>query len=162
MAGIGLDAAVVAATHDGLKKRIGRAAYPLTGLLKFGRLEMPPIHGGPLPRPANLVVVGRTPLYGGDFPLMPDAETFGRRLGLFAFHSPHRLSALKAMLAIVMRGGKVPRSNVSLISRGAGEQFNFRTETACHFQVDGEYAGSAREFHIGVSQQPLKIWLPGE
>ena len=159
MAGIGLDAAVVAATHDALKKRIGRVSYPVTGLLKFGRLEMPPIFGDRLPRPANLVVVGRTPLYGGNFPLMPDAETFGRQLGLFAFHSPHRLSALKAMLTIVARGGRIPRANMSWITRGGGEQFNFRTEADCHFQVDGEYAGSGREFAIGVSQQPLKIWL---
>lgn len=159
MAGIGLDAAVVAATHDGLKKKIGRVAYPVTGLLKFGGMELPPIHGDLLPRAASLVVVGRTPLYGGTFPLMPDAETFGRRLGLFAFHSTRRMAALKAMLAVVARGGKIPRSNDALISRGAGEAFNFHTETACHFQVDGEYAGSAREFAVGVSDHPLKIWL---
>ena len=66
------------------------------------------------------------------------------------------------MLTVVARGGKIPRSSDALISRGAGEKFNFRTETDCHFQVDGEYAGSAREFHIGVSEQPLKIWLAGK
>lgn len=159
MAGLGLDAAVVAATHDGLKKRIGRIAYPVTGLMRFGGLEKPPITGDLLPRPASLVVVGRTPLYGGTFPLMPDADTFGRRLGLFAFHSSRRLSTLKAMLQIIARGGRLPRTNDALISRGAGERFNFRTETLCHFQVDGEYAGSAREFAIGVSDQPLKLWL---
>ena len=82
------------------------------------------------------------------------------REGLFAFHSPHRLSALKAMLTIVARGGRIPRANMSWITRGAGEQFNFRTEADCHFQVDGEYAGSGREFAIGVSELPLKIWLP--
>jgi diacylglycerol kinase family enzyme len=142
-----------------LKKRIGRVAYPLTGLMRFGKLEKPPITGDFLTRPASLVVVGRTPLYGGTFPLMPDAETFGRRLGLFAFHSSRRLSTLKAMLTIVARGGRPPRQSDALISRGAGERFTFRTETPCHFQVDGEYAGSAREFTVGVSEKPLKLWL---
>jgi diacylglycerol kinase (ATP) len=162
IAGIGLDAAVIDATDVRLKERIGRIAYPLSGLMKYGRLKKPAITGGPLSRPASMVAVGRTPLYAGAYPLMPDADTFGRRFGLFALHGTRRLQILRALYAIVARGGRLPLENIRQISRGAGEHFLFKTETPCPFQVDGDYRGTAREFEIGVSKLPLRVWLPGE
>lgn len=160
VAGIGLDAEVIKATDLRLKKRIGRFAYPATAIMKYGSLKKPAITGAPLTRPASMIAIGRTPLYAGAYPLMPDAEVFGRRFGLFAFHGTRRMHVLRALYALVARGGKLPLERMREISRGAGEAFHFKTETPCPFQIDGDYRDTATEFKIGVSKEPLQLWLP--
>ena len=162
VAGIGLDAAVINATNLKLKKRIGRFAYPFTAVMKYGGLQKPAITGGPLTRPASMIAIGRTPLYAGAYPLMPDAEVFGRRFGLFAFHGTRRMQVLRALYALVARGGKLPLERMREISRGAGEEFHFKTETPCPFQIDGDYRGTATEFTVKVSQEPLQLWMPAK
>ena len=160
IAGIGLDAAMIDATDVKLKHRIGRSAYAISGLLKFNRLKKPAITGGPLTRPASMVAIGRTPLYAGAYPLMPDADIFGRRFGMFAFHGTRRMQILKALYAIAWRGGKLPLEKIREISRGTGEQFQFETPTPCPFQIDGDVRGEATQFEITVSKLPLLIWMP--
>lgn len=159
MAGIGLDAAIVAATdaRPGVKRRIGRTAYPLVAVAKFPALPKPPIHGHPLEKPAAMVAIGRVPLYGGQFALMPDAEPFGRALGLFALHSARRRALLPFVAGLIGRGGRLPAGGG--YTRAAGESFRFTAEHDCDYQVDGEWAGAAREFSIGVSESPLKLWV---
>ena len=160
VAGIGLDAEVIKATDLRLKKRIGRFAYPFTAVMKYGGLKKPAITGAPLSRPASMIAIGRTPLYAGAYPLMPDADIFGRRFGMFAFHGTRRMQILKALYAIAWRGGKLPLEKIREISRGTGEQFHFETPTPCPFQIDGDVRGEATEFEIGVSKLPLLIWMP--
>lgn len=78
MAGIGLDAAVVAATRLRRKRRLGWVAYATSGT---ARLSLPPatftvsIDGGePLTRTARCVVVGNAGLLPGGFLLLPAAR----------------------------------------------------------------------------------------
>jgi diacylglycerol kinase (ATP) len=76
MAGIGLDAAVVAATH--LKHQLGWVAYAVTGA---AHLTLPPatftirLDGGePFTRVARCVVAGNSGLLPGGFSLLPAAR----------------------------------------------------------------------------------------
>jgi hypothetical protein len=39
---------------------------------------------------------------------MPDADTFGRRFGMFAFHGSRKLQILEALYAIVASGKGYP------------------------------------------------------
>lgn len=163
MAGLGLDAAIVAAADGNpqLKKSIGRLSYPWTGLRSFGAIPKSPFSGSVLDRPASLVVVGRTPLYGGSFPLMPDADTWGRTLGVFAAHAFDRRSLLRVIAALALRAGRPAPRSTRLITRASGEAFTFDSPVECDFHVDGEWAGRARNFLLAVSSEPLRIWVPG-
>ena len=78
MAGIGLDAAVVAATREQLKRRLGWVAYAAAGVT---RLALPPRDftvrlddAEPLRRRARCVVVANAGLLPGGFTLLPGAR----------------------------------------------------------------------------------------
>jgi diacylglycerol kinase family enzyme len=78
MAGIGLDAAVVAAAGERLKRRLGWAAYAAAGVR---RLALPPREftirpdgAEPLRRRARSVVVANAGLLPGGFTLLPAAR----------------------------------------------------------------------------------------
>ncbi len=160
MAGIGLDAAIVAATDakPAVKRKIGRTAYPLMAIAKFADLPKPPIRGPALMKPATVVTVGRVPLYGGQFALMPDAETFGKKLGLFALHGARRRSLVPFVVKLIGRGGRLPTEGTDF-TRAVGDAFLFSSEQDCDFQVDGEWAGTAREFTVKVCEKPLRLWV---
>lgn len=78
MAGIGVDAAVVATTRRLLKLRLGWLAYAEAGLVHLrGRLDRFTVRldgGKPLERRARAVVVGNAGLLPGGFVLLPDAR----------------------------------------------------------------------------------------
>src|SRR6266581_1566647 len=83
MAGIGLDAAVVAAAHERLKRRFGWAAYAMAGLT---RLSLPPREftvrlddAEPITRRARCVVVANAGLLPGGFTLLPAAGAWASR-----------------------------------------------------------------------------------
>ena len=78
MAGIGLDAAVVGATREQLKRRFGWVAYAVSGVTK---LSLPPRDftvrlddAEPLRRRARCVVVANAGLLPGGFTLLPGAR----------------------------------------------------------------------------------------
>jgi diacylglycerol kinase (ATP) len=157
MTGIGLDAAIVAAADSDprLKKSIGRLSYPWTGVRRFSAIPKPPITGLSLPHAASLVVAGRTPLYGGSFPLMPDAQLWGRTLGLFAAHAFSRRGLLHATASLALSAGRPASSSSRRVTRAMGEVFEFAAAAECDYQVDGEWIGRARAFTIAVSAAPL-------
>ena len=78
MAGMGLDAAVVAATPDVLKPRLGWLAYAAAGMAHLpGRsheFQVCMDDGQPVTRRARCVVVGNTGLLPGGFVLLPGAR----------------------------------------------------------------------------------------
>ncbi len=78
MAGIGLDAAVVGATPQVLKERLGWLGYAAAGVARLpGRRHEFTVwldDGPPLTRRARSVVVGNAGLLPGGFTLLPDAR----------------------------------------------------------------------------------------
>ena len=97
MAGMGLDAAVVAGTK--LKHQLGWLAYAMSGAV---HLALPPTRftiklddGPPIERTARSVVVGNSGLLPGGFSLLPDARLDDGVLdvGVLAPHGPLRLAA---------------------------------------------------------------------
>ena len=92
MAGMGLDAAVVAGTR--LKHQFGWLAYAMSGAV---HLALPPTRfsirldgGAPVEREARSVVVGNSGLLPGGFSLLPDARPDDGLLdvGVLAPHGP--------------------------------------------------------------------------
>lgn len=92
MAGMGLDARVVAATR--LKHHLGWLAYAMSGAV---HLAMPPARftirmdgGDPIERAARSVVVGNSGLLPGGFSLLPDARVDDGLIdvGILAPHGP--------------------------------------------------------------------------
>jgi diacylglycerol kinase family enzyme len=92
MAGLGLDAAVVAATK--MKHQLGWFAYAMSGA---AHLALPPARftirlddGPPIERRARSVVVGNTGLLPGGFALLPNARVDDGMLdvGVLAPHGP--------------------------------------------------------------------------
>ena len=98
MAGMGLDAAVVAGTK--LKHQLGWLAYAMSGAV---HLALPPTRftitlddGEPIERTARSVVVGNSGLLPGGFSLLPDARLDDGVLdvAVLAPHGPVRLAAV--------------------------------------------------------------------
>lgn len=160
MAGIGLDAAVVAAAPERLKRRIGWAAYALAGLT---RLSLPPREftvrlddAEPITRRARSVVVANVGLLPGGFTLLPAARLDDGRLDVGVLAPAGPGGWLRVAGRVLARG------------RGLGEPLEswqarrvvISADTDLLRQVDGEIAAPARTLGVSVCPGALVVRQP--
>ena len=169
MAGIGLDAAVVGATREQLKRRLGWVAYAAAGVT---RLALPPRDftvrlddAEPLRRRARCVVVANAGLLPGGFTLLPGARLDDGRLDV-------GILAPSGTWGWVRVAGRVLAPGRPLAGRGdrhgdwALECFQARriqvsAATALPRQVDGEIIAPGRTLIVSVRPGALIVRLPG-
>ncbi len=160
MAGIGLDAAVVEAAREQLKRRLGWVAYAVSGAT---RLSLPPhdftvcLDGaGPLRRRARCVVVANAGLLPGGFTLLPRAKLDDGLLDVGILAPSGTWGWVQVAGRVLARGGR---------QDGPLEQFQARrvqisADAELPRQVDGEMVAPGRTLSVSVCPGVLVVRQP--
>jgi diacylglycerol kinase family enzyme len=160
MAGIGLDAEVVAATPRLLKRRAGWLAYGAAGIAHLaGRGERFTVRlddDEPLARQARCVVVGNAGLLPGGFTLLPQARLDDGLLdvGILAPAGPAGwLRVAHQVLTGSDRGGRP-------LERHQARRVEIRAETELPREVDGEVITPGRSLTVTLLRRALTVRVP--
>lgn len=158
MAGMGLDARVVAATR--LKHHLGWLAYAMTGA---AHLALPPDRftirmdgGAPVERAARSVVVGNSGLLPGGFSLLPDARIDDGLLdvGILAPHGP--LGWPRVAARVLMHSHHQDRQ----LERFQAREVEITAHTVLPREVDGDIVAPARTLTVAVRPGALLARVP--
>ncbi|HKZ80196.1 MAG TPA: diacylglycerol kinase family protein [Pyrinomonadaceae bacterium] len=138
MAGIGLDASVVRRVHPGLKKRLGKGAFWVSGLSHLARWQPSSfnlqVNGQVFP--ATFAIIGKAASYGGNLRVTPRAQLERPEFEICIISSHSRLRYLQ-LLSYVMRSG-VPADRRGVHFLHATQ---VRATGDAPVQVDGELIG---------------------
>lgn len=158
MAGMGLDAAVVAATR--LKHQIGWLAYAISGAAHLAlaptRFTISLDGGPPVEREARSVVVGNSGLLPGGFRLLPDARPDDGVLdvGVLAPHGPFGWTRLAAR--VLTHSGR----RDGMLERFQARTVEITTAAPLPREVDGELVTAARSLTVSVRPGALTVRMP--
>ncbi|HET6192551.1 MAG TPA: diacylglycerol kinase family protein [Trebonia sp.] len=158
MAGMGLDAAVVAGTR--LKHQFGWLAYAVSGA---AHLALPPSRfsirldgGAPVERTARSVVVGNSGLLPGGFSLLPDARPDDGLLdvGVLAPRGPLGWPRLAARV--------LARSHHEdgMLERFQARKVEISATAPLPREVDGELVAASRSLTVTVVPSALTVRMP--
>ena len=160
MAGIGLDAEVVAATPRLLKRRAGWLAYAAAGIAHLpGRGERFTVRlddDEPLARQARCVVVGNAGLLPGGFTLLPQARLDDGLLdvGILAPSGP--AGWLRVAHRVLTGSGRDGRQ----LERHQARRVEIRAETELPREVDGEVITPGRSLTVTLLRRALTVRVP--
>ena len=158
MAGMGLDAAVVAGTR--LKHQFGWLAYAVSGAV---HLALPPARfsirldgGAPVERTARSVVVGNSGLLPGGFSLLPDARPDDGLLdvGVLAPHGPLGWPRLAAR--VLARSHHEDR----MLERFQARKVEISATAPLPREVDGELVTASHSLTVTVVPSALTVRMP--
>ena len=160
MAGIGLDAAVVGAAREQLKRRFGWVAYAVSGVT---RLSLPPRDftvclddAEPLRRRARCVVVANAGLLPGGFTLLPGARLDDGLLDV-------GILAPCGTWGWVRVGGRVlarDRRQDRMLERFQARRIQISADVDLPRQVDGEIVAPGRTLSVSVCPGVLVVRQP--
>ena len=158
MAGMGLDAAVVAGTK--LKHHLGWLAYAMSGAV---HLAVPPVRftirlddGAPIEREARAVVAGNSGLLPGGFSLLPDARVDDGLLdvGVLAPYGPFGWPRLATR--VLMHSHHEDR----MLERFQAQKVEISTFALLPREVDGELVPSSHSLTVNVQPNALTVRMP--
>jgi YegS/Rv2252/BmrU family lipid kinase len=158
MAGMGLDAAVVAGTR--LKHRFGWLAYAMSGAVHLAlapasfsiRLD----DGAPIERQARSVVVGNSGLLPGGFCLLPRARLDDGVLDVGVL-APHGLFGWTRLAARVLtRSHRQDR----MLERFQARKVEITTQAPLPREVDGEIVTAGRTLTAAILPSALTVRMP--
>jgi diacylglycerol kinase family enzyme len=158
MAGMGLDAAVVAATK--MKHQLGWLAYAMSGA---AHLALPPARfaialdgAAPFERAARSVVVGNSGLLPGGFGLLPDARLDDGLLdvGVLAPHGPLGWPRLAARVLTHSR------RQDKMLERFQARRVEITASVTLPREVDGEVVPAGRTLTVTVQAGALTVRVP--
>jgi diacylglycerol kinase family enzyme len=160
MAGIGLDAAVVAAAGEQLKRRFGWAAYAAAGMRKLTT----PVHeftvrlddAEPLRRPARSVVVANAGLLPGGFTLLPGARLDDGLLDVGILAPSGAWDWIRLAGRLLARDRRQDRA----LQRLQARRVRISADGILPRQVDGEIIPPGRALSVSVCPQALVVRLP--
>jgi len=140
MAGAGLDAEIVYHLNGGLKDALGKVAYWVAGLSRFGRrLPEFTVETESGAYRASFALVSRVRNYGGDLEIAPSISLLDDEFEVVLFDGSSTLPYMKYFLGVLvhriqgMRGVSIFRTRKVLLT-GA-------EQGKVYVQVDGESAG---------------------
>ena len=160
MAGLGLDAAVVGAAGEQLKRRLGWVAYAVSGA---ARLALPPCNftlrlddGEPLRRRARCVVVANAGLLPGGFTLLPEARLDDGRLDIGILAPSGTWGWVRVAGRVLARGQRQDRS----LERFQARRVQISADVDLPRQVDGEIVAPGRTLSVSVCPGVLVVRQP--
>ena len=160
MAGIGLDAAVVAAAGEQLKRRFGWAAYAAAGMRKLTT----PSHeftvrlddDEPLRRRARSVVVANAGLLPGGFTLLPGASLDDGLLDVGILAPSGAWDWIRLAGRLLARDRRQDRA----LQRLQARRVQVSADGVLPRQVDGEIVPPGRALSVSVCPRALVVRLP--
>jgi YegS/Rv2252/BmrU family lipid kinase len=158
MAGMGLDAAVVAGTK--LKHQFGWLAYAVSGAV---HLTLPPTRfsirldgGTPVEREARSVVVGNSGLLPGGFSLLPDARLDDGVLDVGVL-APHGLWGWPRLATRVLTHS---HRQDRMLERFRARKVEVTTSALLPREVDGELVTAGHSLTVTVQPGALTVRMP--
>jgi diacylglycerol kinase family enzyme len=160
MAGLGLDAAIIADAPDGLKKHVGWAAYVVSTLKNlnhpFVKVEITIDDKPPVRRRARTVVIGNVGTLQANIPLLPDAKPDDGKIDLVVL-APRRVSHWPRLaLSLVIKSMAEGRH----IERFTGHTIQVKAATPVRRQLDGDEIGNGRILTAKVDPEALLVRVP--
>lgn len=160
MAGLGLDAKMLAGASEPVKKRFGWAAYVLSALRHLRdrpmRITLRADGDPPLRRRASGVIAGNVGALQGGLPLLPDAEPDDGRLDVVVLTARGFGGWLRVAAQVALRrpGG------TDRVLRRTFRELRVETDRAHLWQLDGEVMGRTRQLVITVRPGALRVRVP--
>ena len=160
MAGIGLDAVVVAAAGEQLKRRLGWVAYAVSGL---ARLSLPPRDftvrlddAEPLRRRARCVVVANAGLLPGGFTLLPEARLDDGLLDVGILAPSGTWGWMRVAGQVLARDRRDDRA----LERSQARRVQISADVDLPRQADGEILAPAHTLSVSVRPGVLLVRQP--
>jgi diacylglycerol kinase family enzyme len=157
MAGVGLDAAIMAGAQERLKARVGSAAYVVSGFQNFlgpqFKVRLKVDGEGEFSRRTRTVVVGNCGKLFGGLVLMPEARLDDGMLDSVVL-SPRGVVGWSAVAGHVVTR---QRRGHALIDRHAGQEIRIDVDEPQVVQLDGDTIGSARSMTARVDHLALVV-----
>jgi diacylglycerol kinase family enzyme len=160
MAGLGLDAAIIADAPDSLKKRVGWAAYVVSTLKNlnhpFIRVEITIDDRPPIIRRARTVVIGNVGTLQANIPLLPEAKPDDGRINGVVL-APRRLAHWPRLaLSLVIKSIHESRH----IERFSGKTIQLRTVDPVRRELDGDQIPDGQTLTASVDPAALLVRVP--
>ncbi|MGC4944342.1 diacylglycerol/lipid kinase family protein [Kribbella sp. DT2] len=160
MAGLGLDAAIIADAPDDLKKRVGWAAYVVSTVRNlnhpFVKVEITVDDKSPITRRARTVVIGNVGTLQANIPLLPDAKPDDGKIDLVVL-APRRISHWPRLaLSLVIKSLNEGRH----IERFTGQRIQVKADKVVGRQLDGDTIGNGRILSAEVDPAALVVRVP--
>lgn len=160
MAGMGLDAEMMAGVDETLKRRVGWLAYAVSGARAMFRLGFPVRVRADAQRAvsqhARTVVVGNCGELTGGLQLMPDASLTDGRLDT-VLASPRSIAAWLALGLHIVSGQR--RGHPTLV-RLVSNRVQVAAREPVEAQLDGDAVGQRRVMSCSVRPAALAVRLP--
>lgn len=176
MAGLGIDAKMIANTRSSLKKRVGWLAYVDGGIRALPSVRPVKVKAqldGSAWRTfsAHTVIVGNCGSLPGGILLIPDAEPDDGILDIVAFRPEGWFGWLKVWNKLTFENGVLRKSavgrriidlthDVRSVSYRRGRDMAVRLDEPEEIQLDGDDFGLAVALHIGIDPGALAVRVP--
>ena len=160
MAGLGLDAAIMAGADDAIKAKVGWPAYALSALrhVRYPAVRVDiSVDDAPFERfRARTVVVGNVGNLQAGIPLLPQAAIDDGRLDVVVIAPRRTLGWLVLVWRVLLRR---PHTDERL-GRMTGRRVVVRAAQPAPRQLDGDIVGEGRELRAEVEAGVLLIRVP--
>ena len=178
MAGLGIDASMIANTDESLKKRIGWLAY-VQGIvrslkgdnrvrLRF-RLDDEPAHT----LRVNSLLIGNCGTLTGNILLLPEAAIDDGEFDIVALRPDGLFGWIQIAWKIIWENGVLRRSTVGrkilsltkevrTLRYMKGKQIVVRPEAPQHFQLDGDDFGKVAAVRVRIDELALTVRIPSD
>jgi diacylglycerol kinase family enzyme len=160
MAGLGLDATIIADAPDQLKKHVGWAAYVVSALKNlnhpFVLVEIIIDDKPPLIRRARTVVIGNVGRLEANIPLLPDARPDDGLIDAVVL-APRRLAHWPRLaLSLVLKSVQEGRH----IERYTGKRIQVTAARVVRRELDGDTIEDGRTLSAAVDPEALLVRVP--
>ena len=160
MAGLGLDAAIMADAPEALKARIGWPAYVVAGArqLRYPALRVDISVDGaePVRRRARTVVIGNVGSLQAGIPLLPDAMVDDGLLDVVVIAPRKVFGWIPVMARVLTRGRTVDEQ----LDRYTGRTVDITAAHAAPRQLDGDLVTPGTRIHAEVEPGRLLVRVP--
>ncbi|HEX7209330.1 MAG TPA: diacylglycerol kinase family protein [Propionibacteriaceae bacterium] len=160
MAGIGIDAVIMDQTDEGLKDKVGSAAYFVAAAKALGRLPVRmtvQLDGNrPVRRRAMLCVIGNVGTLRGNLTLIPGARPDDGLLDVY-IASPRRFRHwVKIALRLMTRRAKKDDQ----VDQHTGTRVRIKIHGKDNYQLDGDVIAEATTLDAEIQPGALAICVP--
>jgi diacylglycerol kinase family enzyme len=162
MAGLGLDAKMLAGASEPVKKRFGWGAYVAAALRHLRdrpmRVRLRTDSGPPVRRRASGVIVGNVGALQGGVPLLPDAQPDDGLLDVVVLTARSWGSWLTVVLHVLLRRSEATER----VLRRTFAELRIDLDRPHLWELDGEVMGRTRQLVINIQPGALTVRVPSE